>query len=662
MKKTALIMTIGLIANCAIAQNAKYVLDNTQNTTQRVPFVAPPILNKKSIKPQPVTAAKTTASTFWGPETFGSGTASSLPTGWTANSLPFSGSSTWKWANTASTSTFTMGMFNSTTAADGWMIFDSDLIGAASGGTPSGYLQTPLINACATESSVRLNFQNYFRNFYDSCSVWVCNNASFTPGTYQVYPVVLNNTLAVNLSTDNPSQVQINISPSAAMQSDVYIRFVYYGYAGGSYSWMIDDINLSDMDPVDIALDKSSTVYYGGAAAGFSSFGAKPIKMMDTVYPVTFATNYGTTGFPAATVNAKIFQGTTSVYDNNVNVNLPVNAVDTIADFVNVGTPAGYYATANSVYTVPFAVNMTGDAVTANNYDTTTFAATDSVWSENTPNARLTGGAFVYRTSTPPLMSFSPATGFVVTGGRTDTLTSVSVAFDDNTTPGQVVGVQIFHFDGSNWLYDGVTQFRALTAEEISTTSTVRYASFKVDADASGGNIILSGGPDGTTYAAVLKGQNNTADVVVLQSTPPAPNSIVGYVGFSDTSFNDGASSQQFGQDGLPFANSSVPLINLNFGPVPEVSIKDVTNSFIAVTAYPNPATDELIISFSGVTTGDVTVTLTNMLGQIVTTNKFSNTNNGKVTFNTKKLPAGIYYYTVSTEGDKTNGQVVIMH
>ncbi len=662
MKKNLLILSIGLLANSAIAQNAKYVLDNTQNATCKVPFVAPPTHHKKSIKPQPVTAARTTASTFWGPETFGSGTASSLPTGWTANSLPFSGSSTWKWANTASTSTFTMGLFNSTTASNGWMIFDSDLIGAASGGTPSGYLQTPLINACATQSSVRLNFQNYFRNFYDSCSVWVCTNASFTPGTYQVYPVVLNNTTPVNVYTDNPSQVQINISPSAAMQTDVYIRFVYYGYAGGSYSWMIDDINLSDMDPVDISLDKSSIVYYGGTSAGFSSFGAKPAKMMDTVYPVSFATNYGTTGFPAATVNAKIFQGTTSVYDNNVSVNLPVNAVDSIVDFVPVGSPAGYFSTTNSTYTVPFAVNMTGDAVTANNYDSTVYVVTDSTWSENSPNARLTGGAFVYRTSTPPLMSFSPATGFVVTAGRTDTLTSVSVAFDDNTAAGQVVGVQIFHFDGSSWLYDGVTQFRPLAAEEISTASTIRYASFKVDADASGGNIILSGGAEGTTYAAVIKGQGNTADVVVLQSTPPAPNSIVGYVGFSDTSYNDGAGSQQFGQDGLPFANASVPLINLNFGPVPEVSVKDIANNFIAVNAYPNPATDELVISFSGATTSSVTVSITNMLGQTVATQTLTNATSSKATFNTKKIPSGVYTYNVYSNGIKTNGQVVIAH
>jgi len=660
MKKTVLLFSIGLIANATFAQNTKYVLNNVHNATARVPFVAPPKVNKKSIKPQPVMAAKTTAATFWGPETFGSGTASTLPTGWTANSLPFPGASTWKWANTASTSSFTMGLFNSASASDGWMIFDSDLIGAASGGTPSGYLQTPLINDCATETSVRLNFQNYYRNFYDSCSVWVCTNASFSPGTYQVYPVTLNNTTPVNVSTDNPSQVQINISPSAAMQTDVYIRFVYYGYAGGSYSWMIDDISLSDMDPVDISLDKSSIVYYGGAAAGFSSFGTKPGKMMDTVYPVSFATNYGTTGFPAATVNAKIFQGTTSVYDNNVIVNLPVNAVDTIADYVGV---SGYFSVTNNVYTVPFEINMTGDAVTANNYDSTVYAVTDSVWNENSPNAQLTGGAFVYRTSTPPLMSFSPATGFVVTAGRTDTLTSVSVAFDDNTVAGQVVGVQIFHFDGTSWLYDGVTQFRALTAEEISTTSAIRYATFTVDADASGGNIILSGGPDGTTYAAVIKGQSNTADVVVLQSTPPAPNNIIGYVGFSDTSLNDGSSSQQFGQDGLPFANPSVPLINLNFGPVPLVGIKEVNSvAYVAGNAYPNPAKDELTISFSALQTGNVTVTITNMLGQVLATNTTNNVSNGKVTFGTKNIPNGIYTFTVSTSGRKTTGQVAIQH
>lgn len=299
------------------------------------------------------TAAKATAAVFWGPETFGSGSFGVLPTGWSANSMPTAGGGSWKWMNTASTSTYTMGAMTSSSAADGWMIFDSDSLGAATGGAPSGYLQSPLIN-CSTQPSVRLNFQNYFRSYYDSCSIWVSTNPSFPSGSYAVYPVFYNNTLPTNEYSPNPTDVHVNISGMAASQPAVYIRFVYYGYTGGSYSWMIDDITLSSMDPVDGALDKASALYWPGSSTGWAAYGVKPSKMQDTVYPVAFASNYGSTPFLSTTVNAKIFQGATSVYDQNKVVVLPVDAMDSVADFTNVGTPAGYYSTTIGGYTIPF--------------------------------------------------------------------------------------------------------------------------------------------------------------------------------------------------------------------------------------------------------------------------------------------------------------------
>jgi hypothetical protein len=667
MKKLFLLLACGAVATASNAQHMKFKTPGVQNAVSRDVLAPPPtqVLHKKSLNPQPKTAAKTTASTFWGPETFASGTSSTLPTGWTAASMPTAGGGTWKWANTASTSTFTMGAMMSTSASDGWMIFDSDLIGAVSGGTPSGYLQTPLITACATAASVRLNFENYFRNFYDSCSVWVSSDPSFASGTYHVYPVYYNNTTPVNVSTPNPSDVHINISSMAAMNATVYIRFVYYGYMGGSYSWMIDDITLSDMDPVDAAVNKASVVYYSGAANAFAAFGTKPAKMMDTVYPVAFVTNFGSTGFPTTSVNAKIFQGGTSVYDQDVVVDMPVDAVDTIAEFTGVGSPAGYFSTVQGGYTVPFSVALSGDAVTTNDRDTTGFIVTDTSWSENAPGSNLTGGAYIYRQSTAPLMSFSPATGFVVSANRVDTLTSISVAFDDATAAGQKVGLQIYHFDGSGWIYDGVTQFKALAAEDISTASSIVYTTFVVDMEATGGHIVLYGGTDGTNYAAVLKGQGNTADVLVLQGTPPAAYNIVGYVGMSDTSFNDGAGSQQFGQDGLPYGNASVPLITLNFGKVPVVGVQNINRPEVVFgKAYPNPANSQVNIPVTMTNNGFVTISLTNAIGQTISTQTLY-VNAGRqtnVSFATSNLPSGVYLYTATVDGRQTTGRVSITH
>lgn len=661
MKKIILLFAFGCLATGSFAQQRHHII-TAQAPISRTEYLAPPNLQKKSFKPIRTLSAKTTATTFWGPETFGSGTTTTLPSGWTANSMPTTGGGTWKWANTASTSPFTMGAMSSTTASDGWMIFDSDLLGIG-GGTPSGYLQSPAITACATESSVRVNFENYYRNFYDSCSVWVCTNASFTPGTYSVFPVYYNNATPVNVSTPNTSVVRVNISAAAALQPTVYIRFVYYGYAGGSYSWMIDDVTLSSMDPVDAGLSKSSALYFSGPTFGWAAFGAKPAKMMDTVYPVTYAANYGTTAFPSATVNAKIFQTATSVYDNNVIFSLPVDALDTIVDFVAVGTPPGYFSTTTALYTVPFSINLTGDADVANNNDTAMFRVTDTSWATNAPNANSTGSQYVYRSSPPS--AYSPGTGFTVTAGRTDTLTSVSVAFADTTAAGQSVGVQIYHFDGTNWVYDGVTVFKALTDAEISTSTSLIYANFPVDYAASAGHIVLQGGTDGGLYAAVVKGMGNTAEVAVLTTTPPAPDNLVGGSAYSDTSYNDGAAGQQFGQTGLPSGNAAVPRITLNFGAVPTIGIKDINAaSAIFGKAYPNPANTTLNIPFTLARDGEVKVTLANVVGQVVAAQSMQaiGGQQAKVSFDTKSLSTGMYIYTVSVDGKQTTGKITITH
>jgi hypothetical protein len=384
--------------------------------------------------------------------------------------------------------------------------------------------------------------------------------------------------------------------------------------------------------------------------------------MADTVVPVTFAANYGYTAEPVTTVNAKIFQGSTSVYDHNVVVNLPVNAVDTIADF---GTVSGgsYYSNTTALYTLPFSVSLASDADATNDKDTVSYRISDTTWSENAPSSNLNSVFYVHRLS--PLSSTSTGTSFTVAPGRSDTLTSVSVAFDRATTAGQTVGVQIYHFDGTNWTFDGVTKFRSLAASEISDSVTIKYATFVVDYTASAGYVVLNGGSSGTTYAAVVKGQGNTADVTILGGENPAPYSIIGSVGVSDTSNNDGAATQQFGQTGLPSGESSTPLVSLNFGVVPPLAISNpngLTNKIGA--AYPNPANTAVTVPFVMKDNATVTVTLMNAIGQVISTQAVNAVGGAanKAIFQTAELPNGIYMYTVSADGKQATGKITIAH
>jgi hypothetical protein len=76
------------------------------------------------------------------------------------------------------------------------------------------------------------------------------------------------------------------------------------------------------------------------------------------------------------------------------------------------------------------------------------------------------------------------------------------------------------------------------------------------------------------------------------------------------------------------------------------------------VVVAPNPANNELNISFTAVHAG-ATVMLINSFGQQVASQVVSN---GHAAFNTASLAEGVYIYTIDTKDGKSSGRVVIAH
>ena len=84
--------------------------------------------------------------------------------------------------------------------------------------------------------------------------------------------------------------------------------------------------------------------------------------------------------------------------------------------------------------------------------------------------------------------------------------------------------------------------------------------------------------------------------------------------------------------------------------------------SFKTVDVYPNPANNNLNIAFDVNQSASVTVTLTNMLGQVAATQKFDNATNGVATINTADLVSGMYIYSIRANGVLSTGHVLIAH
>lgn len=170
----------------------------------------------------------------------------------------FSNAATWVTSNQAGNSddwvigtgvpsgSFAIPGITSTTAANGFALFDSDLL--CSGDQIADVTTANSID-CSAETTVNLSFEQMYRRFDDSTIVYVStDNVNWTGfginGNYG------NN----DMSATNPEVVTVDISSVAAGQSTVWIRFEFYspasfvgpaGAPGCAYAWMIDDVTLT---------------------------------------------------------------------------------------------------------------------------------------------------------------------------------------------------------------------------------------------------------------------------------------------------------------------------------------------------------------------------------------------------------------------------------
>jgi hypothetical protein len=118
-----------------------------------------------------------------------------------------------------------------------------------------------------------------------------------------------------------------------------------------------------------------------------------------------------------------------------------------------------------------------------------------------------------------------------------------------------------------------------------------------------------------------------------------------------------------YGYSGVPGFTVTEQSFHISFTPIPSLAVAEVKQGITDVSAYPNPANNMLNIDFSLAQNASVTVSLTNMVGQVVATKNMGNVNSGKAIFSTTELSSGVYFYTVLTNsGERTTGRVVVAH
>jgi hypothetical protein len=93
----------------------------------------------------------------------------------------------------------------------------------------------------------------------------------------------------------------------------------------------------------------------------------------------------------------------------------------------------------------------------------------------------------------------------------------------------------------------------------------------------------------------------------------------------------------------------------------PTTVVDPVTN-ILKVEAYPNPANTHVVIPVTLTNSANVSVSLSNTLGQVLAIKDLGKVTSAKANFTTANLANGVYFYTVEAGGERSTGRIVVAH
>ena len=605
MKKILLSIVTLLTINVSIAQQ-KVAQSNLIYDIKHVESVATTPSSSSSVAPAPAP--------FWTNDFSNS-------SDWTMVDLLNGGLQNWVITTSGPVGSYSaaMGVITSTTAANGFALFDSDNMNNQYTPQEATLTYNNTVD-CSQYQYVNINFECYHRVFNDSVFVEVSlDNFATVAGRYRIQP-----DLATNASSPNPEMVSLNISSSAGNQSSVYFRFHYEGE--WDYATMIDDVSFSET-PDNELLFTSET--FGGWWLGYQTLG--DLGADYTFYPMAQAAAnpyrlegvLRNTGIQTQTnavmhVDVEDENGSVTVFSSSP-TSILMGQNDTVATTSTFLPPnmglynMSFWATSDSFPTT--------DTVTRSAIVTDTVYAVDYDW--NSDGANASGYSYLSR----PLCGQVLANVFDVYANST--VTSISFHISDQSVAGGDVTAQLFESDGQIFLgeSDSYTLQQSDIGNWVTLPLLVPYPVFA-----------------GTAYMAGVLGTQHPTDTVGLSS-----------------SSNDNASSwiQDNGCDigssgfGAWYTTSSARLIRMNFGTVSAVNDILLNSGFIV---YPNPSNG--IFTIDNQNNETYSVSVTDIIGKVVYNSIITNLTNKSIDLS--KVESGVYSIEFENDGNSFVQKIII--
>ncbi len=570
-------------------------------------------------------------------ETFDGG----LPSDWmtvtpVGNNMP---TSDWFHTTTGPAGDFAHDAITSTTADNGWMIFDSDLNCNIDAGQDA-WLISPAIDA-SDKSRVFLIFQTYYRRFQDKAIVRVgsdMNDLDSWEGV-DAFPDTEVNDFGGEAESRpflNPQYVQLDLTDLITDASNFHFAFQFLSndsvkvaeqaLSGCDYSWQIDDVMLTE-------LENDLEFQFAAVAPNY----ATPVSQVDSFIFDLIVANNGTMSQSDIGIDITVdkIEGTNIIPTYDYNEVIPLIEPDSIvrltADNLYLPLDTGSYVIR---YDKTDAMNEENPA---NNSELFPFIITDDLF------AKDDGSGPTNATQPSDISGETWEIGnyfFVPNDGSMATEAIFSFATNEDEQVGQTINI---------FLYEVLTENGDVNDDE--DVAVVAFASHEFG-DEEDFDLITTPlfNLDGEPGVALTGGKN----YILMVAYPPGF-----FVPYTNNSYLDLVNVGTVVKNGGWFLGGFGPgvtaIVRMRVTPAEVVSTEAPQLADDQLTFYPNPTDNQLNVSFNLLQPSDVNLKIYDMKGVVVSQRLFDSTTEESFNWNVNELPAGSYLLNITTdEGVKT--------
>ncbi len=415
-------------------------------------------------------------------EDFGSGGpgVNDLPTNWTSVDYDSQGNNyTWQFTTVGATGPTTSGyehVLASTTAANGWMILDSDNYGQ---GSYDSYLYSPSYN-CFGYEAVAIAFEELYQRWGNEAANPYGGNPTYVgvsiDGGITWTEIEIHAAFDIKESTDNPGYFLLNISSIAGNQMDVKLYFRMKGL--WDYWWQIDDLLVIEGAHNDLKIVDTFTLSAEEAGGGgyyfYGYYSQMPMAQLTPWYFQANVTNNGIDLQHNVSLQCEITESGTTVYSQTDDT-LQLDFLDSTSL-----SPALFTATGPGHYYLDYYVDQTEieeypDDNGAGPFD---WKITDN---------KIMARDYTYSRGLSPSMYTGGADGdllgvdYHITND--DTAKSISVFIDWRTDLGTTIIGQIYEGSSGSWAVQIESEEHEIVAEDLGTWITLPLTTIDPDDD-----------------------------------------------------------------------------------------------------------------------------------------------------------------------------------